>query len=216
MAPKVKFTKSEMTEAAVQVVRQNGIAGLTAKSLATQLGTSTQPIFTCFATMEAVKAAVLAAATQIYNRYTAEGLDNRIPFFGFGMQYIRFARNEPELYRLLFLSSEQPGDAMGAMAHSQTLLQPTLMKIYRIGAAEADRYFRDMWLVVHGLATLIVTGGCPYDDDEIGRILTEVSVSICKSIKEIPGFAEGTFDRDAVFRALVDAPHPNVPEERGT
>ena len=27
--------------------------------------------------------------------------------------------------------------------------------------------------------------------------------SICKSIKEIPGFAAGTFDRDAEFRALV-------------
>ena len=38
---------------------------------------------------------------------------------------------------------------------------------------------------------------------EIGEILTGFSVSICKSIKQIPGFASGTFDRDAVFRALV-------------
>ena len=66
-----------------------------------------------------------------------------------------------------------------------------------------DVYFRDLWLVVHSLATLIVTGGCPYSDREIGSILTGFSLSICKAIKEVPGFAAGTFDRDAVFRALV-------------
>lgn len=38
---------------------------------------------------------------------------------------------------------------------------------------------------------------------EIGQILTGFSISICKSIKEIPGFAAGTFDRDAEFRALI-------------
>ena len=57
--------------------------------------------------------------------------------------------------------------------------------------------------MVHSLATLIVTGGCPYTDREIGQILTGFSLSICKSIKEVPGFAAGTFDRDAAFRALL-------------
>ena len=42
-----------------------------------------------------------------------------------------------------------------------------------------------------------------YSDREIGQILTGFSISICKSIKEIPGFAAGTFDRDAEFRALI-------------
>mgnify|MGYP007008544133 CR=1 FL=1 len=40
-------------------------------------------------------------------------------------------------------------------------------------------------------------------DREIGQILTGFSLSICKSIKEVPGFAAGTFDRDAAFRALL-------------
>ncbi len=207
MAPKVKFTKDEMVAAAVQVVRNGGIDRLTAKSLAAQLGTSTQPIFTCFATMDAVKAEVTAAAERIYDGYAAKGLADPRPFFGFGMQYIQFARTEPQLYRLLFLNPDGPdGGAMAAMAHSLALVRPSMMEIYRITAAEADRYFRDLWLVVHGLATLIVTGSCPYSDREIAQILTEVSVSICKAIKEIPGFSDGTFDRDAVFGVLIGAP----------
>lgn len=92
---------------------------------------------------------------------------------------------------------------MKSMQHLQALVRPTLMDVYHITAEEADLYFRDLWLVVHSLSTLIVTGDCPYTDREIGRILTGFSVSVCKSIKEIPGFAAGTFDRDAAFRTLI-------------
>ena len=61
-----------------------------------------------------------------------------------------------------------------------------------------------MWLAAHSISTLIVTGCCHYSDREIGQILTGFSVGICKAIKEIPGFASGSYDRDAVFHALVD------------
>ena len=205
MAPKNKFTKEEMVEAAMRVVRTKGIDGLTAKTLADELGTSTQPVFTAFGSMDTVKQEVYAAAMHVYDSYTDAGLKEKIPFFGVGMQYIRFAREEPELYRLLFLTKTQDQEysAMKSMQHLQELIRPTLVNIYHITAGEADLYFRDLWFVVHSLSTLVVTGDCPYSDREIGQILTGVSISICKSIKEISGFAAGTFDRDAEFRALV-------------
>ena len=181
MAPKNKFTKAEMVEAALQVVRAKGIAGLTAKGIADQLGTSTQPVFTCFGSMDGAKREVYAAAIEVYDRYTDAGLKERIPFFGVGMQYIRFAREEPELYRLLFLPQSQENGyrAMEAMRHLQALVRPTLVSIYHITDQEADLYFRNLWLVVHSLSTLIVTGDCPYSDQEIGLILTGFSISVC-------------------------------------
>lgn len=205
MAPKNKFTKNEMVEAAMRVVRAKGIDGLTAKTMADELGTSTQPVFTAFGSMDIVKREVYTAAVRICDGYTDAGLKEKIPFIGVGMQYIRFAREEPELYRFLFLTRVQNQEyrVMKAMQHLQEFVRPTLMNIYRITAEEADLYFRDLWFVVHSLSTLIVTDDCPYSDREIGQILTSFSISICKSIKEIPGFAAGTFDRDAVFRALV-------------
>ena len=203
MAPKNKFTKEEMVAAALGVVRAKGIDGLTAKTMADALGTSTQPIFTGFGSMDGVKKEVYAAAVRVYDGYTEAGLQEKIPFLGVGMQYIRFAREEPELYRLLFLTRAPEYSAMRSMQHLQELVRPTLTHIYRITAEEADFYFRDLWLAVHSLSTLIVTGDCPYSDREIGQILTGFSVSICKAIKEIPGFAAGTFDRDAAFRGLI-------------
>ena len=204
MAPKNKFTRAEMVEAALRVVRKKGIDALTAKALAEELGTSTQPVFTCFGTMDALKKEVRAAAERVYDGYAAQGLRQQIPFLGFGKQYIRFAREEPELYRLLFLTKmDETCQALASMTHSLELVRPSLEQTYQISARDADRYFRDLWLVVHSLATLIVTGGCPYSEGEIGQILTGFSVSVCKAIKEIPGFTAGTFDRDAVFRSLI-------------
>ena len=121
MAPKNKFTKEEMVAAALQVVRTKGIEGLTAKTMADALGTSTQPIFTAFGSMDTVRQEVCAAAVRVYDRYTNAGLQEKIPFFGVGMQYIRFAREEPELYRLLFLTRAQGQgwSAMQSMKHLQ-------------------------------------------------------------------------------------------------
>lgn len=203
MAPKNKFTREEMVEAALRVVRAKGIDGLTAKTLADELGTSTQPVFTAFGSMDAVRREVYAAAVRVYDGYTNTGLKEKIPFFGVGMQYVRFAREEPELYRLLFLTRTQEYSAIKSMEHLRELVRPTLVKIYHITAAEADIYFRDLWFVVHSLSTLIVTGDCSYSDGEIAQILTGMSISICKSIKEIPGFAAGTFDRDGIFHTLI-------------
>ena len=186
MAPKNKFTKEEMVEAALRVVREKGMEGLSAKSMASALGTSTQPVFTAFGSMAGIKQAVYDAAVRVYDSYTEKGLREQIPFFGVGIQYIRFAREEPALYRLLFLTQKQVPSygAMDAMLHLQERVRPTLVQIYRITPEEADVYFRDLWLVVHSLATLIVTGDCPYSDREIGSILTGFSLSICKAIKD--------------------------------
>lgn len=203
MAPKNKFTKEEMAAAALRVVRAKGIDGLTAKTIAEELGTSTRPIFTGFGSMEDVRREVYAAAMRVYDGYTNAGLREKIPFLGVGKQYIRFAREEPELYRMLFLTRAREYSAMGSMAHLQARVRPTLTAVYHITDAEADLYFRDLWLVVHSLSTLIVTGDCPYSDREIEQILTGVSISVYHAIRRIPGFAAGDFDRDAVFRGLT-------------
>ena len=205
MAPKNKFTKDEMVAAALQIVRTGGFGRLTARAIADDLKISTQPVFTCFATMDAVKAEVRAAAKHVFDSYYEMGAMEQIPFFAYGMQYIKFAKDEPELYRLLFLIPSKDGrsSVQSALEHSKKIILPSLMRKYSMDETDADRYFRDMWIVVHGIATLIVSGGCPYTDAQIGQMLTGISLSLCRSIKTIPGFTAGTFDRDAEFAKFL-------------
>lgn len=209
MAPKNKFTREEMTDAALRLVREKGMDALTAKSLARELGVSTQPVFTCFRTMEELKRAVRGAAEEAYEAYIQRGLRSEWPFFGVGVEYLRFVKENPTLYRLLFLTPEEGGSAIAAMTRTLTMVRDSLVRIYRITPQEAEMYFRDMWLTVHGMATLIVTGDCPYSDRELGEILTGMSLGICKAIKEVPGFAAGKYDRDMEFQKLMEKTSEN-------
>ena len=148
MAPKNKFTRQQLAAAAMDVVRRQGAGALTAKAVAEALDISTRPIFTCFGTMEALRADVCALAQQRFDEYVAEGLRQEIPFLGYGKQYARFAREEPELYRLLLLTSGD-GAALRAMRHSQELVRPSLMEIYHITAAAWARGCTRRWRRLH-------------------------------------------------------------------
>ena len=205
MPPNVKVQRDEVVGAAMLVARSKGIDAVTAREVARELGVSTRPIFTHFDTIGQLKDEVYAMAKGCYRSYIERGLAGPIPFLGVWRQYIRFAREEPELYRLLFLTKPgaASGGAMEALRFSQDMVRPSLMRIYNMDAETADRYFRDLWLAAFSFATLIVTGGCPYSDAEIIAVGSEISLAVCKAYKEIPGLPEGRYDKDAIFGELV-------------
>ena len=213
MPPKVKFQKEEIVGAALNVARKKGADAVTAREVAAELGVSTRPLFTYFDTVEQLRGEVFEMAMARYREYLERGLTEPIPFRGIWRQYLAFAREEPELYRLLFLTRPvgAAGGATEALRFSQELARESLMRVYNMDAATADRYFRDLWLVAFSFATLVVTDDCPYTDEEIFAVGAEISLAVCKAYKEIPGLPEGNYDRDAIFRDLVK----KQPEARG-
>ena len=54
-----------------------------------------------------------------------------------------------------------------------------------------------------GSFAAVVTDDCPFTDEEMLAMGAEISLSLCKAYKEVPGLAEGKYDRDAIFRELV-------------
>ena len=205
MPPKVKFTANEIIEAAVKITRVKGIDAVTAREVGKVLGASSRPLFTYFDTVEELKREVYLFAEGLYQEYVQNGLKAEIPFLGVGQEYLRFAKEEPNLYQYLFLSPPDgvKGGVTEGLKLSQDLARESLMRIYHMDAPTADKYFRDLWLVAYSFTTMIAIGECPYTDHEISAIFTEFSLSICKAYKEIPGLPDGKFDKDAVFRALV-------------
>ena len=62
MPPKVKFTKDEIIQAALNVARVKGASSVSTRDIAAELQVSTRPIFTYFDTMEEVRAEIRKAA----------------------------------------------------------------------------------------------------------------------------------------------------------
>ncbi len=206
MPPSIKFQKEDIIQAALNIARRKGIDAVTAREVAQELNSSPRPIFSYYESMVQLKRDVFDAAKTCYREYIEEGLKEKIPFLGVGQKYIEFAKKESELYKLLFLTRPDGavGGAMEALEYTQNLVRSSLMSIYRLDAHSADCYFRNLWLMAFSFATLIVTDDCPYSDGEMSAIFSEVSLSICKAYKEIPGLAEGDYDKDAIFRKLVE------------
>ena len=205
MPPKVKFQKEEIVQAALRVARARGIDAVTAREVAVELGVSTRPIFTWYDTMDQLRHDVYAQAKEIYRAYIERGLAGPIPFLGIWQQYLHFAREEPELYRLLFLTRRDGamGGAMEAMQYSQELARSSIMRVYHMDAHTADCFFRDLWLVAFSYSTLIVTDNSPCSEEEMLAVGAEISLSVCKAYKEIPGLPEGNYDKEKLFAELV-------------
>ncbi len=188
MPPKAKFTKDEILEAALNIVRVDGFEALTSRALGKQLNSSARPIFTVFQNMEEVQQAVIESAKRLYKEYVNKGLTQKHPFKGVGTQYILFSVNEPKLFQLLFMT-EQPRipDLSGVLPLIEESYEQILLSIqndYGFNENSAKKLYHHLWIYTHGIATLCATKMCRFTGDEISSMITEVCTGILKNIKE--------------------------------
>lgn len=205
MPPKNIVTKEQIIDAALEQTRKGGIDSVTARNIARRLGVSTHPIFSYFDSIEALKTEVFRAARLVYKEYILRGFEEKIPFLGIGHQYMRFAAEERELYKLIFLTPGYSGKGGSGETfdYSFGLIKDAVMRIYNMDEKKAECYYRILWLASSGLATMTVTGSSDLSDERQSAIMTQVSLAVCKAIKEIPGFEDGDFDREKLFTELV-------------
>lgn len=179
MSPKFKFTRDEITNAALNVTRKNGISGLTARALAAELGCSVKPIFGLFKNMEEVGQEVFIASDLLYQNYLREDMakGKYSPYKASGMAYIRFAKEERELFKLLFMRDR----SREKIEENKEEIRPLMQLIQQnLGISEDEAYLfhLEMWLYVHGIATMIATSYLDWDDEFISRVLTDAYMGL--------------------------------------
>lgn len=186
MPPKAKFTKEEIVQAALGIVREDGIQALTARALGSKLGSSARPVFTIFQSMEEVQQEVFNAGKELYNQYTKECLEQTSAFMSIGIQYIRFAAKEPKLFQLLFMTEKESvpdlSSVLNFIEERYDDIFLSIKKDYGIDGLEAKRFYQHLWIYTHGIATLCVTKTCAFTEKEIGEMLYEVGESILRKM----------------------------------
>ncbi len=186
MPPRAKFTKEQIVDAALQILREDGVEKLTARNLGKKLGSSACPIFTVFDSMEDVERAVVESAKAIYRGYVEEGLREELPFRGVGGMYIRFASNEPKLFQLLFMSEtmkDTPLDSiLPLLDESYDIILRSLMTSSSIDQETAEKLYRHLWVYTHGIACLSATKTCRFSQQETQHMMTQVFQSLVKNM----------------------------------
>ena len=187
MPPKPKFTKEEIVAAALTLVSEKGMEALTARELGLRLGSSARPIFTVFQSMEEVQRQVRKAAMDHFNSFTEKAMNFSPAFKQFGMQMILFAKEEPRLFRLLFMTENARArsfeDVFAELGGTARLCIDLIERDYGLTEPEAMELFRHVWIHTYGIGALCATGMCGFTEEEINGMMGHDFASMMLLIK---------------------------------
>ena len=174
MPPKVKITKNDIIDAATDLVRACGEQAINARSIATSLNCSTQPIFSNFATMDELQEAILLSAYKKYLGFIEREVDSGKypPYKSFGMAYIRFAKEERELFKLLFMR-DRNGKAINPTEDFEQSVK-MIMAANGVSREKAELIHLEMWAFVHGIGTMFATSFLDLEWELISDMMTDI------------------------------------------
>ncbi|MGN1104830.1 MAG: TetR/AcrR family transcriptional regulator [Candidatus Coproplasma sp.] len=186
MPPKNKYTKQQIIDAAIEIVREEGALAVTARSVAAKLGCSVAPIFSFFEKMDELQAEIKNKVKEIYYEYVNDGLKEDVAFKGVGLSYIKFAMEEPNLFKLLFMSNEgnySLDDVLSELEVNYEGVFKAVQDGYGLNNEDSKKLYQHMWIYTHGIAVLCVTGTCTFTPQEISQMISEVCASLVKDMR---------------------------------
>ena len=170
MPAKAKVTKEMIIDAAFAIARETGAENINARTVSERLNCSTQPVMYHFATIEELKRTVYAKADLYHSEYLmhlkspAKGV-----MLGIGMNYIRFAIEEPHLFRFLFQSDFFGGSTLLELIDADALapVLSAMQGALGIGMEQTKKVFLTVFLFAHGYASIIANNSLKYDEELI-------------------------------------------------
>ena len=168
--PKAKITREMVIGAAFEVARAMGIENVNARTVSEKLGCSTQPVMYHFAKIEEMKRAVYEKADRFHSEYLMnitnpeEGI-----MLGIGLNYIRFAIREPNLFRFLFQSGYAVGNSLLEMVDSAELkpILDMMSGAMEMNTEQTKEVFVTIAMFAHGYASIIANNSLEYDEKTV-------------------------------------------------
>jgi AcrR family transcriptional regulator len=215
MAPKtIAFEKDVVLAAAVEVVRCDGLAGLTARAVAGRLRSSVGPVYRAFRSMDGLTRGALEAARRRLDERTRRAYTD-IPFLNIGVGMVAFARDESRLFAALFLSRHHCLDILKSFRDSVLARMKEDPMLRLLPDSSLQTLLDSLWLYTLGLASAVVYGQIPDTGDaavikrlkDMGNILIHAEVagiSDCESPES-----------ERIWTRLLKEKGIALPEKRG-
>ena len=181
--PKPKISRENIIQAAVDIVRNAGLSALTAKTLANRLNCSTQLVFWLFHSMDEVKNEVYSFALNRFDEFIKHKLPSVSSYKSVGLNYIRFAYEETEFFKILFMSNYSDIDIMKSHVEMPFVLN-LITEEENIYGEQAQNIYEEMWLFSHGIATMIATGTARFSRERIQDMLSDVYRGLVANLKK--------------------------------
>lgn len=190
MPAKKQIPREKIMEAALELLEESGMESINVRALAAKLKCSTQPIYLSFQNMEECKAAVEQEAYRRYESFLKQELaQEKYPKYKrFGMGYIRFACTQPGLFRFLFLRKRTEQEQQTGSPDFQEAVS-IVMQMHGWNYEKALLFQLEMWIFVHGIATMAATDFLSLTEGQISDAITDMYQGLLMRYtrKEDPG-----------------------------
>lgn len=183
MARKEQITKQMVLDGAFELLREQGQEMLTARKLAAHIGCSTQPIFRVYNNMEELTQEVFDKAKKFYEDYCLNfEKTNDIAFVDLGLCYIQFAKDELNLFKLLFLSKHDDDNTMYDLINGKenSFVIKELRRIPNLNMNMAGDIFMKIFVFIHGMACMVTSGEFDLTSEEVIPMLKEAVTKFSK------------------------------------
>ena len=110
MPTTIKISKQMILDAAFEIAREKGVDQISNRELAKILNCSIRPIYYQFKNVEELNKELNEKIEEYFFSYLINNVIEGIPKYKqIGINYIKFAKNEPKLYTYLFMSESKLG-----------------------------------------------------------------------------------------------------------
>ncbi|MDO4565888.1 MAG: TetR/AcrR family transcriptional regulator [Oscillospiraceae bacterium] len=175
MPPKARITKEMITNAAFELVRADGADKLNVRNVSKRLGCSTQPVMYHYGTVEELKAAVCQKADE-YHTACLMDMRSEEPMMDIGLNFIRFAAQEKNLFALLFQSNNFSGKSIADLIDSDDVkpIIDLLSQMAEVDGVQAKAVFKTLAMFVYGYAGMLANNDMKYEEKTIAAELESV------------------------------------------
>ena len=175
MPTKVRITKNMILDTAFDIARSGGLEDVSNREIASRLGCSIRPIYYQFKNTDELKGELYAKIEKYFCTYLMDNMRDDIPpYKQVGINYIRFAREESHLFRILFMS-ETNLLPMGFITKDEDDFSK-LAKFIKFSTKLSDDDIKTfhvrMWLFAHGIASLVASNTVVFSDTQIEKLLS--------------------------------------------
>ena len=178
-----KIPKEMILENALKMLIRDGYESINIKSLAKEIGCSTQPISWHFGNMEGLRSALFDYA----RNYLIDKLFNiqenaMTSFLDLGLNYLNVAFDEPNLFKYIFMNSDSAYVTDDIKVFSDAghngVITEKISNQLGISKELASANVQDLTMYTHGLATYIATGVVRISKEEAKGMLIRVGASL--------------------------------------
>ena len=175
MSKNVTITKEMILTAAFDIAREKGLDGISNRELAKKLNCSIRPIYYQFQNVDELYKELYIKIEKYFYKFLMDNMNDEMPKYKqVGINYIKFAKEEKELFKILFMSKIDLGlnDFIAKDMEDFKDLSKLIKISTNLNDEDIESFHIKMWIFSHGLATLVASSTINISDEQLKQLLS--------------------------------------------